>query len=122
MYSVLKPCKTSAAFEAIPRERFSLDLDRSEEILKKVCTIVTNAGILLIVMTGARSRSIRTGGSSSRRIHRKLLPSRPGVSPDGWKGHLLYGNTVIPGDKTRHWGPGGLKRPGIGYPQIHQRC
>lgn len=49
MYSVLKPCKTSAAFEAIPRERFSLDLDRSEEILKKVCTIVTNAGILLIV-------------------------------------------------------------------------
>ncbi|MFA6363202.1 hypothetical protein [Methanoregula sp.] len=49
MYSVLKPCKTSAAFEAIPRERFSLDLDRSEEILKDVCTIVTNAGILLIV-------------------------------------------------------------------------
>jgi len=49
MYSVLKPCKTSAAFEAIPRERFSLDLDRSEEILKRVCTIVTNAGILLIV-------------------------------------------------------------------------
>jgi hypothetical protein len=49
MYSVLKPCKTSAAFEAIPRERFSLDLDRSEEILTKVCTIVTNAGILLIV-------------------------------------------------------------------------
>ncbi len=49
MYSVLKPCKTSAAFEAIPRERFSLDLDRSEEILKEVCTIVTNAGILLIV-------------------------------------------------------------------------
>jgi hypothetical protein len=49
MYSVLKPCKTSAAFEAIPRERFSLDLDRCEEILKNVCTIVTNAGILLIV-------------------------------------------------------------------------
>jgi hypothetical protein len=49
MYSVLKPCKTSAAFEAIPRERFNLDLDRSEEILKDVCTIVTNAGILLIV-------------------------------------------------------------------------
>lgn len=49
MYSVLKPCKTSAAFEAIPRERFSLDLDRCEEILKGVCTIVTNAGILLIV-------------------------------------------------------------------------
>ena len=49
MYSVLKPCKTSAAFEAIPRERFSLDLDRCEEILKDVCTIVTNAGILLIV-------------------------------------------------------------------------
>jgi hypothetical protein len=49
MYSVLKPCKTSAAFEAIPRERFSLDLDRCEEILKEVCTIVTNVGILLIV-------------------------------------------------------------------------
>lgn len=49
MYSLLKPCKTSAAFEAIPRERLNLDLDRSEEILKNVCTIVTNAGILLIV-------------------------------------------------------------------------
>jgi hypothetical protein len=49
MYSVLKPCKTSAAFEAIPRERFSLDLDQCEDILKNVCTIVTNAGILLIV-------------------------------------------------------------------------
>lgn len=49
MYSLLKPCKTSAAFEAIPRERFSLDLDLCEEILKKACTIVAHAGILLIV-------------------------------------------------------------------------
>ena len=49
MYSILKPCKTSAAFEAIPRERFSLDLDRCEEILKKTCTVITNAGVLLIV-------------------------------------------------------------------------
>ncbi|MGD0079845.1 MAG: hypothetical protein ABSB80_04245 [Methanoregula sp.] len=49
MYSLLKPCKTSAAFEAIPRERFSLDLDLCEEILKKSCTIVAHAGILLIV-------------------------------------------------------------------------
>jgi len=49
MYSLLKPCKTSAAYEAIPRERFSLDLDLCEEILKKTCTIVANAGILLIV-------------------------------------------------------------------------
>lgn len=49
MYSVLKPCKTSAAFEAIPRERLQLDLDRCEEILRPVCTIVANAGVLLIV-------------------------------------------------------------------------
>jgi hypothetical protein len=49
MYSILKPCKTSAAFEAIPRDRLSLDLDQCEEILRNVCTIVTNAGILLIV-------------------------------------------------------------------------
>ncbi|ACL17243.1 hypothetical protein [Methanosphaerula palustris] len=49
MYSVLKPCKTSAAFEAIPRDRFSLDLDLCEEILKEVCTIVVHAGIMLIV-------------------------------------------------------------------------
>ncbi|MGA2103811.1 hypothetical protein [Methanoregula sp.] len=45
----MKPCKTSAAYEAIPREHLNLDLDQSEEILKNVCTIVTNAGILLIV-------------------------------------------------------------------------
>ena len=49
MYSLLKPCKTSAAFEAIPGERFSLDLDRCEEILRPVCTIVAHAGVLLIV-------------------------------------------------------------------------
>jgi hypothetical protein len=49
MYSLLKPCKTSAAIEAIPGERVSLDLDRCEEILKEVCTIVANAGMLLIV-------------------------------------------------------------------------
>ena len=49
MYSLLKPCKTYAAFEAIPRERFGLDLDRCEEILRPVCTIVAHAGVLLIV-------------------------------------------------------------------------
>lgn len=49
MYSVLKPCKTSAAFEAIPREHFSLDLDLCQEILKNNCTIVAHAGVLLIV-------------------------------------------------------------------------
>lgn len=49
MYSLLKPCRTSAAIEAIPRERVSLDLDCCEEILKNVCTIVANAGMLLIV-------------------------------------------------------------------------
>ena len=49
MYSVLKPCKTSAAFEAIPRERIQIDLDRCEELLRPVCTIVANAGVLLIV-------------------------------------------------------------------------
>ena len=49
MYSLLKPCKTSAAYEAIPRERLSLDLDRCEEILRPVCTIIAHAGVLLIV-------------------------------------------------------------------------
>lgn len=49
MYLLLKPCKTSAAIEAIPRERLSLNLDRCEEVLKTDCTIVANAGILLIV-------------------------------------------------------------------------
>jgi len=49
MYSLLKPCKTTAAFEAIPRERLSLDLYRCEEILGAVCTIVANAGVLLVV-------------------------------------------------------------------------
>ena len=49
MYSLLKPCKTSAAYEAIPRERLSLDLDLCEELLRPVCTIVAHAGVLLIV-------------------------------------------------------------------------
>ncbi|MFA6333062.1 MAG: hypothetical protein WCX22_08925 [Methanoregula sp.] len=49
MYSLLKPCKTTAAIEAIPKERLVLDLDLCEEILKKNCTIVANAGVMLIV-------------------------------------------------------------------------
>ncbi|MFA4861283.1 hypothetical protein [Methanoregula sp.] len=49
MYLLLKPCKTTAAIEAIPRNRLVLDLDRCEEILKISCTIVANAGIMLIV-------------------------------------------------------------------------
>jgi len=49
MYSLLKPCKTTAAIEAMPRERLSLDLDLCEEILKENCTIVANAGVMLIV-------------------------------------------------------------------------
>ena len=49
MYSVLKPCRTTAAFEAIPRERIRLDLGLCAEILGKTCTIVADAGVLLIV-------------------------------------------------------------------------
>jgi len=49
MYSLLKPCKTTAAIEAIPRERLVLDLDLCEAILKKSCMIVANAGVMLIV-------------------------------------------------------------------------
>ena len=49
MYSILKPCKTSAAFEAIPKFQCRLDLDRCEEILSNSCKIVANARILLIV-------------------------------------------------------------------------
>ena len=49
MYSLLKPCKTTAAIEAIPGERLILNLDLCEEILKENCTIVANAGVMLIV-------------------------------------------------------------------------
>ena len=49
MYSLLKPCRTAAAFEAVPGERLSLDLDRCEEILGAACTILANAGVLLVV-------------------------------------------------------------------------
>ena len=49
MYSLLKPCRTSAAIEAIPTARLVLDLGLCEEILKMSCTIVANAGIMLIV-------------------------------------------------------------------------
>jgi len=49
MYSLLKPCKTTAAIEAIPKERLTLDLDLCEEIFQKHCTIVANAGVMLIV-------------------------------------------------------------------------
>ena len=49
MYSILKPCKTSAAFEAIPRGHIDVDIPVCERGLCDACTIVAQAGVVLIV-------------------------------------------------------------------------
>ena len=83
MYSLLKPCKTSAAFEAIPRERFSLDLDRCEEILKPVCTIVAHAGVLLIVCDRCEV-SIHTNGRLILKTDSQEIASEQAGRIAGW--------------------------------------
>jgi len=83
MYSILKPCKTTAAFEAIPRERFSLDLDRCEEILKKTCTIVTNAGVILIINDMCEV-SIHRDGRLILKTDSNELAAEQAVRISGW--------------------------------------
>ncbi|MCX6689977.1 MAG: hypothetical protein NTZ39_09875 [Methanoregula sp.] len=96
MYSLLKPCKTSAAFEAIPGERFSLDLDRCEEILKNVCTIVAHAGILLIVSDRCEV-SIHKDGRLVLKTDSKDLACEQAGRIAGW----LEGTPAI--QKHRDW-------------------
>jgi hypothetical protein len=97
MYSLLKPCKTSAAYEAIPREHFSLDLDLCEEVLKKVCTIVAHAGILLIVSDRCEV-SIHKDGRLILKTDSKELASEQAGRIAGW----LEGTPAV--RKHRHSG------------------
>jgi len=100
MYSILKPCKTSAAFEAIPKERFSLDLDRCEEILGRVCMIITNAGILLIVNDRCEV-SIHKDGRLILKTDSKELAAEQAARISEW----LEGTPAIRKPRT-HAGPG----------------
>lgn len=49
MFYLLKPCKTSAAFEATPGEDLHLNIDKCAEILKRDYEIVANARIMLVI-------------------------------------------------------------------------
>ncbi|ATZ60604.1 MAG: hypothetical protein BME93_00105 [Methanosarcinales archaeon Met12] len=60
MYLV-KPCKTSAAYEAIPDKDLCFDIDESAERLKQDYDIVANAKIMLIVKGACEISIHRTG-------------------------------------------------------------
>ncbi|MGA2162429.1 MAG: hypothetical protein ABSG28_09605 [Methanoregula sp.] len=107
MYSILKPCNTSAAFEAIPRDRFSLDLDLCEEILGNDCTIVTNAGILLIVNDRCEV-SIHKDGRLILKTDSKDLAAEQAARIAGW----LEGSPAI--RKHRNRGNAGRTDPAAG--------
>ncbi len=107
MYSLLKPCKTSAAFEAIPRERFSLDLDLCEEILKNVCTVVAHAGILLIVSDRCEVSIHRDGRLILKTDSIELAGEQTGRIA-GW----LEGTPAI--RKHRDWRNSGRTNPAAG--------
>ena len=47
---ILKPCKSTASYEAIPKKQIKLDLDECEEKLKNCgYEVVCNAKVMLIV-------------------------------------------------------------------------
>ncbi|ABS56500.1 hypothetical protein Mboo_1986 [Methanoregula boonei 6A8] len=105
MYSILKPCKTTAAFEAIPKEHFSLDFDRCEESLGKVCTIITNARFLLIVHDKCEV-SIHNDGRLILKTDSENLATEQAARIAGW----LEGSSAIRKPRDRR-GAGNRNSP-----------
>lgn len=47
-YHLLRPCKSTAAYEAVPKKDMNMDLDATAALLEKAGYTVENAGVLLI--------------------------------------------------------------------------
>lgn len=103
MYSLLKPCKTSAAFEAIPRERLVLDLDLCEEILEKNCTIVANAGVMLIVNDRCEVSVHKDGRLILKTDDPELAGEQAGRIAGWLEGTPASGKHRDAGRSGRHW-------------------
>lgn len=52
MFYLLKPCKTSAAYEAVPKKKLGIDIDECATKLSDSYEIVCNAKIMLVVKNG----------------------------------------------------------------------
>jgi hypothetical protein len=62
-YYLVRPCKTSAAYEALPSKERKLDLDALEPLLMdKGFAIETNAEVVLVVTRGKQEVSIFAKG------------------------------------------------------------
>jgi TATA-box binding protein (TBP) (component of TFIID and TFIIIB) len=60
---LLRPCKTTAAYEAIPERELQLDLDRVEGALHaRGWRTLANAGLMLVVQRGPDDASIFRSG------------------------------------------------------------
>jgi len=49
VFFLLKPCRSSAAYEAIPTKKVHLDIDTVQLKLEEHYDIVLNAGIMLVI-------------------------------------------------------------------------
>lgn len=62
-FYIVKPCKSTAAFEAIPQKQQRLDLNQLEtELFKLGYRIHTNAGVILVVVKNGSEISIYPTG------------------------------------------------------------
>ncbi len=61
-FYLLKPCRGKAAFEAIPKERVQLDMEKCIYDLKTHGYKVTDAGVMLVAVKGKLQVSIYPSG------------------------------------------------------------
>lgn len=61
MFYLVKPCKTSAAYEVIPNKDICFDIDESVERLKQDYDILANAKIMLVVKGECEISVYRSG-------------------------------------------------------------
>ena len=61
-FYLLKPCRGKAAFEAVPKERVRLDMEKGKTDLEAHGYVVTDAGVMLVAVKGKLHASIYPSG------------------------------------------------------------
>ena len=61
-FYLLKPCRGKAAFEAVPKERVRLDMEKGKTDLEAHGYVVTDAGVMLVCVKGELQVSIYPSG------------------------------------------------------------
>jgi TATA-box binding protein (TBP) (component of TFIID and TFIIIB) len=61
-FYLLRPCRGKAAFEAVPRERIQLDMERCRTDMEAHGYDVTDAGVMVVAVKGKLQVSIYPSG------------------------------------------------------------